>query len=94
MILYQEANIDAKNNFGNTALLLAASRNFKDIARLLVDAGADVNIRGERDFDATSLALNNWHLAMAQIIMSSKKLCLKRYGILKTILLHTLKQND
>jgi ankyrin repeat protein len=37
------ADVNASNNFGSTALILASSRGHTDIVRLLIDHGADVN---------------------------------------------------
>ena len=44
-LLALRANLDWQDNFGETALHLCARWNSPEIARMLIDAGADVNIQ-------------------------------------------------
>lgn len=44
-LLSQKGNVDARNGFGKTALMMAAHMNNLDSVMLLLDGGADVNAR-------------------------------------------------
>ena len=45
MLIAKGAQLDAQTNSGRTALHLAASSQFTECCRLLIDAGCDVNIQ-------------------------------------------------
>ena len=52
------ADIDAKNNEGRTALMIAASENAKpEILSVLIEAGADVNAKDNEGNTPMSIAL-------------------------------------
>ena len=52
--IYAGANVNVVNDYGNTALGLAATSHNKEIVKMLIDAGADVN----QTFDGTTVLLN------------------------------------
>jgi outer membrane protein assembly factor BamB len=62
--------VDAPARHGNTALLFAAEQGHLDVARLLVERGADVNAR-ERFFGGTPLAaaVQGKHAAVALFLL-------------------------
>jgi outer membrane protein assembly factor BamB len=64
------AAVDAPARHGNTALLFASEKGHLDVVRLLVERGADVNVR-ERFFGSTPLtaALQGKHLAVASFLL-------------------------
>ena len=40
--------MNAKNNYGITALMIAAIHNISEIAKLVIDSGADLNIQDNK----------------------------------------------
>ncbi len=45
-LLTHGADVDTTDAAGNTALMIAAARDYADVAAILVDSGADVNVVG------------------------------------------------
>jgi hypothetical protein len=45
-LLAHGADVDTTDAAGNTALMIAAARDYVDVAAILVDSGADVNVVG------------------------------------------------
>ena len=58
MLLEGGANVNAMNNNGNTALMLASSSGYADIVSLLIEAGADINIKAKDGHRALDFAPN------------------------------------
>ena len=54
-LLDKGANVNAKSPYGQTALFFACDRGYSEIARLLVDRGADVNVE-DTFYHATALS--------------------------------------
>lgn len=65
------ADVNANNNFGNTALLIAAMENAVDISRLLIESGADVNAKNEDGSTALMYALKNKATDVAALLEAS-----------------------
>lgn len=71
------ANVNAKDEFGKTALRLTISRNNVDIARVLLDSGADANSYHDEMSVGTSTALmdaidsysQTWDSSMARLLL-------------------------
>jgi ankyrin repeat protein len=57
ILLDRGAVIDQKSNIGYSALMYAARFNKFEMARLLIERGADISYRNERDESAFSIAL-------------------------------------
>ena len=55
-ILQQGAHLDAADNRGQTAVMIAAARGHADIVRLLKDAGADLTLKDKQGRIASVLA--------------------------------------
>ncbi len=55
-LLNEGADVNAKNDEGNTALILAAQLNKKDIVELLLNKGADVHAANLKGYTALMLA--------------------------------------
>jgi len=63
------ADIDARNNHGATALLMAAGQNRLDMVQLLVDRGADASIRNFAGKTALDLARSEGNDAIATLLV-------------------------
>ncbi len=63
-----EANINATNAAGLTAVTIAAMNNNLELLRVLVQAGADVNIRGKNNQNAVDWARAHDNKEMLQLI--------------------------
>lgn len=50
--LAKGSDVNARDEFGNTPVMLAAQRGHPDIVRFLVDKGADINARNNNNLDA------------------------------------------
>jgi|TARA_B100000315_G_scaffold107356_1_gene98529 ankyrin repeat protein len=63
--------INAKDKNGNTALMYAASNDKIDIAKILLDAGADVNAINKRR--STALIIAAWHgyINMVEVLINA-----------------------
>jgi len=64
------ANVNAKRSAGTTALHYASSRGYLEIVQLLVESGADVNVRGGDDNDTPLIwAVYNERNAVAKYLV-------------------------
>lgn len=52
------ANINATNNDGESALLLAAAKGSENMVKLLIENGADVNIINKKNESVLIVAIN------------------------------------
>lgn len=68
-------NVNAVNSVGWSALLYAASFGFKDIAKLLIDAGADCNVKDPQEHHTPVLraAWGN-HKEILQLLLAHKNI--------------------
>ena len=72
LLLEAGAKQDQLQNYSdNTALMLAAENGHVEIARLLLDAGADKNLQNERDSTALMLAARNGHVEIARQLLKA-----------------------
>ena len=62
------ANVNVKDEHGNTGLIEAARNGHDDVVRTLVQAGADVKIRNDDDKTALMLAAQGGHEETAQVL--------------------------
>lgn len=62
------ADVDARDRFGQTALMLAAQRGHLEAVRVLVGAGADLDVTAKFGLSATMLAVVNHHEAVARAL--------------------------
>ena len=69
------ANLDWQANFGinagRTALHMCASYNHPEIARMLIDAGADVNIQDENGLTPLHWCVINNHPEIARMLIDA-----------------------
>lgn len=73
LLASQSRLIDAQNDKGDTALLLAAvSPNHLEVCRTLLDAGADTRLRNNRRELAADIASSAGHAGAARLIAQRK----------------------
>jgi len=68
-LLAQGADVDAKNNQGDTGLLLAAKSGKIDTARLLVEKGANIEAKNNQGETALIAACTSGHAEIAQLLV-------------------------
>lgn len=67
-LLAHGARVDARDRYGQTALMLAAHRGHEAVIGVLVDAGADLNVTAKYGLSALMLAVVGGHVACARAI--------------------------
>jgi ankyrin repeat protein len=67
-ILAEGADVDARDRFGQTALMLAALHGHLEAVRLLVEFGADLDVTAKFGLSATMLAVVNHHESVARAL--------------------------
>ena len=67
-LLAAGADVNARNQHGQTALMLAAHRGHLQVVEALVEAGADLNVTAKYNLTALMLAIVAGHAAVARII--------------------------
>ena len=65
-ILGEGGDINAKDKFGQTALMLAAVHGQSEVVRLLIGAGASFDVTAKHGLSALMLAVVNHHDAIAR----------------------------
>jgi len=60
---------NAKDRYGQTAVMLAAVRGHTEIVRLLVEAGADLDVTAKYGLSALMLAVITHHAAIVAILV-------------------------
>ena len=68
ILLSANADVNAVDEDGETALYLAAEAGDSDIVKLLLDAGADVNIRNEDGETALVIARKENQQRVVQVL--------------------------
>ena len=64
-LIEEGADVNAKDNYGNTALMWASQHGYIEVAKLLIEAGADVNLRGTT---ALMIALEEGHTEIVELL--------------------------
>jgi len=67
-LLAAGADVNARNQHGQTALMLAAHRGHLQVVDALVEAGADLNVTAKYNLTALMLAIVAGHVAVARVI--------------------------
>jgi ankyrin repeat protein len=62
------ADIDQRDKYGQTAVMLAAWRGRTDVVRWLIDAGAKLDVTAKYGLSATMLAVLNGHDEAARLL--------------------------
>src|SRR5438105_4623887 len=69
--LVNACDVNARDQFGNTALIYAAAGGHADVLRLLLRAGADPALRNEAGADALERATSAGHGDAAALLLSA-----------------------
>ena len=67
-LLEAGANVNAKNNYGVTALMSAVGKGQTETVQALLDAGADVNDKTEMGVTVLMVAVMNGHTEIAELL--------------------------
>jgi uncharacterized protein len=64
-LLRTGGNVDARDRYGQTAMMLAANHGQREIVELLIEARADLNVAAKYNLTALMLAIVAGHAAVA-----------------------------
>jgi uncharacterized protein len=67
-LLRAGANVNARDRYGQTALMLAAHRGHWEMVEVLVAAGADLNVAAKYNLTALMLAIVAGHVTVARLL--------------------------
>lgn len=68
-LLDTDPDIDARDRYGQTALMLAAHRGHGALVRLLIDRGADLDVTAKYSLSALMLAVIAGHAEIARMLV-------------------------
>ncbi len=71
LLIKADANLNAQNRFGNTALLIAVERGYDSILEALLKAGADVNIKNSDGITALMIAAKKGNAAYLDRLLNA-----------------------
>jgi len=71
LLLQAGADINAKNNYGWTALMWASKYGYKDVVKLLIKAGADINAKTYSGWTALISASGNGHIDVVELLLQT-----------------------
>lgn len=69
-LVRQGADINAKDRYGQTGLMLAAMHGFSSVVQYLVDQGADLNFTAKYHLTALMLAVINGHVEIVRTLVA------------------------
>ncbi len=65
------ADINARDRYGQTAVMIAARQGFTELVRLLVDNGAELDHTAKYKLSALMLAVVNDHAAIVRLLLEA-----------------------
>lgn len=84
------ADINSKDTFGETSIMIASIYGYVDVVQLLIDNKADLDIQNNSGFTAMMMALSNGHVAVIKSLLEAgAKLDLFNYSG-KTVLMNAV----
>lgn len=69
--LLSGADVEDKNEYGETALWCAADKGYTGVVKLLVDAGADINITDDYENTVLMNAVGNGHVEVVKLLIDA-----------------------
>jgi ankyrin repeat protein len=79
-LLRGDADVNARDVFGQTALIYAASAGHQSVAEELIDGGADLDARNRNNKSAFDLAEARGHAALAALLRNARLFIAARDG--------------
>jgi len=67
-LLKRGANVDARDRYGQTGLMLAAHSGHRDVVAALIEHGADLNVTAKFGLSAVMLAVVAGHPQVARLL--------------------------
>jgi ankyrin repeat protein len=67
-LLRSGADVNARDRYGQTALMLAAHHGHREIVEILIGRGADLNVTAKYNFSALMLAVVAGHAPIARLL--------------------------
>lgn len=67
-LLQSGADVNARDRYGQTALMLAAHHGHREVVETLVGSGADLNVTAKYNLSALMLAIVAGHAAIARLL--------------------------
>jgi len=67
-LLRAGADVNARDRHGQTALMLAAHRGYREVVETLVEGGADLNVTAKFNLSALMLAITAGHVDVARVL--------------------------
>ena len=67
-LLRAGSDVNARDRYGQTALMLAAHRGFREMVELLVEGGADLNVTAKFNLSALMLTITTGHAEVARAL--------------------------
>jgi len=71
LLISSGADVNLKNDLGNTVLYYASKYGLADIVNILIFSGADVNIKNIQGKTALSIAKKNGHTEVAKLLIQA-----------------------
>jgi len=64
--------VNTKDQYNQTALMCASLKGRKEVVKLLLESGAEINVKTKKGYTALSLATDRGHRDVADLILENK----------------------